>query len=99
MLYYTFDNPNNNACVYIVLFLDIYNCDENASYFYYIMLIQKLSSGKSFMCINLVELFVEFKFDKCMLTLPILYLLLYAQLKFGKNTVQHTSYLVVAVKF
>ena len=33
MLYYTFDNPNNNACVYIVLFLDIYNCDENASYF------------------------------------------------------------------
>ena len=35
MLYYTFDNPNNNACVYIVLFPDIYNCDENASYFYY----------------------------------------------------------------
>ena len=35
MLYYTFDDSNNNACVYIVLFLDIYNCDENASYFYY----------------------------------------------------------------
>ena len=87
MLYYKFDNSNNNACVYIVLFLDIYNCDENSSYFYYRIFRYKLSSGKSFMCRNLVELFVEFKFDKCMLTLPILYLLLYAQIKFGKITV------------
>ena len=69
MLYYKLDNLNNNACVYIVLFLDIYNCDENASYFYYSMFRQKISSGKSFMCRNLVELFVEFKFDKCMLKL------------------------------
>ena len=99
MLYYKFDDSNNNACVYIVLFLDIYNCDENASYFYYSIFRQKVSSGKSFMCRNLVELFVEFKFDKCMLTLPILYLLLYAQIRFGKITVQHTSCLVVAVKF
>ena len=37
MLYYRFYNSNNNACVYIVLFLDIYNYDENASYFYYSM--------------------------------------------------------------
>ena len=99
MLYYKFDNSNNNACVYIVLFPDIYNCDENASYFYYSMVRQKVISGKNFMCRNLVELFVEFKFDKCMLNLPILYLLLYAQIKFGKITVQHTSCLVDAVKF
>ena len=91
MLCHIFDNLNNNACVYIVLFLDVYNCDENASYFYYSIFRQKLSSGKSSMCRNLVELFVEFKFDKCMLNLPILYLLLYAQIKFGKITVQHTS--------
>ena len=99
MLYYKFVNSNNNACVYIVLFLDIYNCDENSSYFYYRIFRYKLSSGKSFMCRNLVELFVEFKFDKCMLNLPILYLLLYAQIKFGIFTVQHTSCLFVSVKF
>ena len=80
MLYYKFDNSNNNACVYIVLFLDNYTCNENASYLYYSMFRYKLISGKSFMCRNLVELFVEFKFDKCMLTLPILYLLLYAHI-------------------
>ena len=99
MLYYIFDDSNNNACVYIVLFLDIYNCDENASYSYYSMFRYKLISSKIFMCRNLVDLFVEFKFDKCMLNLPILYLLLYAQIKFRKITVQHTSCLVDAVKF
>ena len=59
----------------------------------------RTSSGKSFMCRNLVELFVEFKFDQCMLNLPILYLLLCGQIKFGKITVQHTWCLVDAVKF
>ena len=59
----------------------------------------KLSSGKNLMSRNLAKLSIEFKFDKCMLTLSILYLLLYAQFNPRKITVLKMSCLVVAVKF
>ena len=98
MLYYTFDNSNNNACVYIVLFLDNYTCDENASCFYYSMFRQKISSGKSLMSRNLVELAVEFKFDKCMFTLSILYLLLQVQIKSEKKSQHCTQHIQLLLK-
>ena len=98
MLYCTFDNSNNNACLYIVLFLDNYTCDENASYFYYSMFRLKISSGKSFICRNLVELFVEFKFDKCMFSLSILYLLLQVQIKSEKKLQHCTQHIQLLLK-
>jgi len=58
-----------------------------------------LGSGQILRHINFAELPVEFILYASMLILLILYLLLYAQIKFGKITVQHTSCLVVAVKF
>ena len=89
MLYCKFDNSNNNACVYIVLFLDNYTCNENASYLYYSMFRQKLISGKSFMCRNLVELFVEFKFiNAC---LPCLFCISYYMCRLNLKKLQHCT--------
>ena len=58
-----------------------------------------LGSGQIFRHITYAELPMEFILNASMLLLLILYLLLDAQIKFGKMTVQHTSCLVVAVKF
>ena len=58
-----------------------------------------LGSGQILRHITYAELPVEFILNASMLLLLILYLLLDAQIKFGKMTVQHTSCLVVAVKF
>ena len=58
-----------------------------------------LGSGQILRHINCAELPVEFILNASMLILLILYLLFYAQIKFEKITVQHTSCLVVAVKF
>ena len=62
------------------------------------MLKKKLSSGKSLVLRNLVELPVEIKLDKYIFKLSILYILLYAFINSRKITVLIISFMDAAVK-